>query len=198
MPAPDIFGWTPVTRVDWYVVVAVPCLASLFVADSLLRTRTGRAWAVIRQKEPVATALGIPVVRYKVLAFVVSSMILGLQGAVYAYFIGNITVELWDLNSAISYVAMIVLGGLGSVAGSVIGAAIITLLPFLLANYLSTTPGIPQVFATHPGFITTFLYGAVISVMLLIAPRGVSGFVADGIATARHMLRRFRASGNRV
>ena len=175
IPAADIAFWHPANNRDWYVVLVVFCAIVLFVADNLLRTRAGRAWALIKYKEPVAEALGIPVAQYKVLAFVVSAMLIGLQGAIGAYFVGNVSVEQWDLNVAISYVAMIVLGGLGSISGSVVGAAIVTLLPPAIANFLSTNHAVPAQLASSAGPITTALYGFLIVATLLLAPRGIVG-----------------------
>jgi branched-chain amino acid transport system permease protein len=177
LPPADVLAWHPVNNRDWYLVLLVLCAVVLFAAVNLLRTRAGRAWALIRHKEPVAEALGIPVARYKILAFVVSSMLVGLQGAVTAYFIGNVSVEQWDLNTAIAYVAMIVLGGLGSIAGSVIGAAIVTILPTAIANFLATTPGIPAALSSSAGPLTTVFYGLLIVVTLLVAPRGIAGLI---------------------
>lgn len=177
IPAADIAFWHPANNRDWYVVLVILCAIVLFVADNLLRTRAGRAWALIKHKEPVADALGIPVAQYKVLAFVVSAMLIGLQGAVGAYFVGNVSVEQWDLNVAISYVAMIVLGGLGSITGSVVGAAIVTLLPPAIANFLSTNHAVPAQLASSAGPITTALYGFLIVATLLLAPRGIIGVI---------------------
>lgn len=177
MPVADIVFWHPANNRDWYIVLVVVCAIVLFVADNLLRTRAGRAWALIKHKEPVAEAIGIPVARYKVFAFVVSAMLIGLQGAIGAYFVGNVSVEQWDLNVAISYVAMIVLGGLGSITGSVIGAGIVTLLPPAIANFLSTNHAVPAQLASSAGPITTALYGFLIIATLLLAPRGIVGVI---------------------
>lgn len=175
MPAADIFGWKPTTQLDWYFVLAACSLFVLFVTDNLLRGRAGRAWALIRFREPVAAALGVPVTRYKVLAFVISSMMIGFQGALTAYFIGTVSIEQWDYSTAVAYVAMTVIGGLGSIAGSVVGAAVVILLPVVISNFLATTPDIPSVIVANAGPVTTFTYGLFIALMLLIAPRGLAG-----------------------
>ena len=182
LPKASIFGWQPQTQRDWYFVMLAAAAAVAFVASNLLRTRAGRAWALIQYKEPVASALGIPVAKYKIIAFVLSSMMIGLQGVIGAYFLGNVSVEQWDLNTAISYVAMIVLGGLGSVWGAVVGAAIVTLLPTVIGNVLAA-PGVPSVLASSAGPITTTVYGVLIVTMLLTAPRGIAGLVRDRIRT---------------
>jgi len=177
IPVASIAFWHPANNRDWYVVLVILCAIVLFVADNLLRSRAGRAWALIKHKEPVAEALGIPVSQYKVFAFVVSAMLIGLQGAVGAYFVGNVSVEQWDLNVAISYVAMIVLGGLWSFTGSFLGAAIVTLLPPVLSNFLSTSHAVPAHLASSAGPITTALYGFLIVATLLLAPRGIVGLI---------------------
>lgn len=183
LPAADIAFWHPSNHRDWYIVLVILCALVLFVTDNLLRTRAGRAWTLIKHKEPVAEALGIPVARYKIFAFVVSAMMIGLQGAVGAYFVGNVSVEQWDLNTAIAYVAMIVLGGLGSLVGSVVGAGIVTLLPTGIANFLSTNHSVPAALASSAGPITTAVYGLLIVITLLVAPRGIVGVIEMVAAT---------------
>lgn len=174
----SIFGWQPSSQTQWYIVLAVVYGLCALGVTNLLRTKPGRAWGAISTSEPVASALGISVTRYKMLAFIVSSGIIGLQGALFAYFTGNVSIDAWDLNTAISYVAMIVLGGLGSVFGSTIGALVVTLLPIWIGNFLTTTSGLPTNIASNAGPITTFVYGALICGVLLVAPTGIAGLLA--------------------
>jgi len=192
MPSLEVLGWTPVTRSDWYIIMAVTAAVVLFIADNLLRRSPGRAWAAIRHKESVAAALGIPVTRFKILAFVISSAMIGLQGVLYAYFVGNVTIDLWDLDTAIGYIAMIVIGGLGSIGGSIVGAMLVTLLPFMIGNYLETTHGIPSMIITRAGFITTAIYGLLITLTLLVAPKGVAGAALSACRRIAVVVRRYQ------
>ena len=99
------------------------------ICANLLRSRTGRAWRAIRAHETVAEALGIGIASYKLLAFVISSALAALAGALFAYYRGFVSVEAFSLFLSIQYVAMIIIGGMGSLLGALLGALFVTLLP---------------------------------------------------------------------
>src|SRR5207244_8006985 len=103
--------------------------------------RSGRAWAAIRANETVAEALGIGVASYKLLAFVVSSAITAVAGALFAYYRGFVSVEVFSLFLSIQYVAMIIIGGMGSLFGAVLGAIFVTIFPYIIEIGLFTLPG---------------------------------------------------------
>ena len=106
------------------------CAATLIVCLNLLRSGTGRAWAAIRANETVAEALGIGVAAHKLLAFVISSALTALAGALFAYYRGFVSVEAFSLFLSIQYVAMIIIGGMGSLLGAILGAMFVTLFPY--------------------------------------------------------------------
>jgi branched-chain amino acid transport system permease protein len=178
----SVFGWQPLSQNDWYYLIAPFAAVCMFVAANLAHTRAGRNWAAIRYSETVAAGIGVPVQRYKLIAFVVSSMMIGLEGALLAYFLGFVASDTWDIQVSMSYVAMIILGGLGSLTGSVIGAVIVTLLPTLIANFLATQHGLPTVITSNAGPVSTFVYGLLIVVALLVAPRGAMGILRSAWA----------------
>ena len=98
----------------WYFVLLAAAALTLLACVNLLRSRTGRAWRAIRAHEVVAEALGIAIARYKLLAFVISSALASVAGALFAYYRGFVSVEAFSLFLSIQYIAMIIIGGMGS------------------------------------------------------------------------------------
>jgi branched-chain amino acid transport system permease protein len=130
VPPLAVLGYRIRTGVQWYyVLVALAALATL-VAVNLMRSRVGRAWMAIRDREVAAASLGIAVARLKLLAFVASSVATALAGAIWAYQRSFVSVEAFSFFVTIEYIAMIVIGGMGSPLGAVLGAAFVTLLPY--------------------------------------------------------------------
>ena len=155
-----------------WMVVAVLALA----ARNLLRTRPGRALHAVRDRDQAAEVIGVSLVHWKVGAFVVSSGYAACAGAMYAAFARYVSPLDWGLFLSISYVAMIVVGGIGSVAGSILGALFLTLLPRLVE---AVSGSLPFVNATGgQGGITVFtlnqaLFGLLIVGFLLWEPMGL-------------------------
>ena len=113
--------------------VAMAAGTALFAAN-LFRTRMGRAFVAVRDQDIAASVIGVNVFRTKLLAFATSSFFVGLAGAMIAYYRTIITWERFTLETSIVYLAMIIVGGLGTIRGSFLGAALITLLPALITN----------------------------------------------------------------
>jgi branched-chain amino acid transport system permease protein len=160
---------------------------------NLGRSRVGRALMAIRDREVTAEVVGIAVARYKVAAFVISSGIAGLAGGLYAAFTQFVSPTEWGLLLGVQYLAMIVVGGIGSVAGSILGALVITILPFAVQAVSSLIPLISQN-PSDGGIITAFalnqiLFGVIIIVFLMRAPRGLSG-AFEALASKLRTVRR--------
>ncbi|MGW0607167.1 branched-chain amino acid ABC transporter permease [Streptomyces sp. NPDC002644] len=152
-----------------------------FTARGLLRGRPGRALVALRDSETAASVMGVPVARYRSSAFVVSSMYAGLAGVLLALSFRRVVPDYFGLVLSIDYLAMIVIGGLGSVAGAVAGAFFVTALPLVMAKYadqlpLVAAPGSPDG-SLGPTEAARYLYGAAIVVILLWAPDGLHGLV---------------------
>jgi branched-chain amino acid transport system permease protein len=181
----DLLGGITVLGVElngdqtfWYAALAVLALAAA-TARNIQRTRIGRAFASIRERDLSAASTGIPVTRIKTTAFVVSSFYAGMAGALLAAYQSYVLPEQWDLLLSIEYVAMIVIGGLGSMAGAVAGAAFVTALPELVRSATGVLPLIEE----RPGptgglsveLVAELLYGAAIVMVLVLEPRGMAG-----------------------
>jgi branched-chain amino acid transport system permease protein len=158
----------------WYVVLLLAAAASLWLCANLLRARSGRAWAAIRGSETVAQTLGIGVARYKLTAFVISSALTALAGGLFAYYRGFVSVEAFSLFLSIQYVAMIIIGGMGSLAGAILGAIFVTLFPYVIEGVMGALGGAVR-FAGLRFAVEAAAFGAVMIAFLLFEPQGLIG-----------------------
>jgi branched-chain amino acid transport system permease protein len=158
----------------WYFVLLVAAATTLLLCANLLRSRTGRAWGAIRAHETVAEALGIGIASYKLLAFVISSAMASVAGALFAYYRGFVSVEAFSLFLSIQYVAMIIIGGMGSLLGALLGALFVTLLPYLLEALLLRLPN-AQSNAGALFAVNYSAFGVVMILFLLFEPLGLVG-----------------------
>jgi branched-chain amino acid transport system permease protein len=125
----------------WYFILLAAAATTLLLCVNLLRARSGRAWRAIRAHETVAEALGISIAGYKLLAFVISSAITAVAGALFAYYRGFVSVEAFSLFLTIQYLAMVIIGGMGSLLGALLGAAFVTIFPYIIETGLLALPG---------------------------------------------------------
>jgi branched-chain amino acid transport system permease protein len=158
----------------WYFVLAAAAAATVVLALNLLRTRTGRAWRAIRDHETVAEALGIGVPGYKLAAFVVSSMLTAVAGALFAYYRGFVSVEAFSLFLSIQYVAMVIIGGMGSILGALLGAGFVTLFPYAIEALIAALPT-PERYANLVFAVNYAAFGLVMVAFLLFEPEGLVG-----------------------
>jgi len=141
----------------------------------LLRSRFGRAFVAVRNNELAAASLGINVNRTKVIAFAWSGLITGLAGALYAALNGRVTPDTFGISQMLMHFAIVMIGGLGSLAGSIIGAVLLTGLPELLRNF----PGLEEI-----------VFSLLLILVLFLMPKGVGGFLAGHIPWLRERLYR--------
>jgi branched-chain amino acid transport system permease protein len=115
------------------------CLAALglaaLVSKNLIRSRTGRALQAIRDRDVAAEVMGVPEVKYKVMAFAISSFYAGVAGALFASFVGRLPPEFWDLVLSVEFIAILLIGGAGTTAGTLLGAFFVVLLPRLMEDF---------------------------------------------------------------
>jgi branched-chain amino acid transport system permease protein len=160
----------------FYLIYPLVVLLLLF-ARNLSRTRPGRAFVAIRDQDLAAEVSGVDVYRYKLLAFGLSSFYAGVAGSLLAYQARLISPENYPISLAIDYLGMIIVGGLGSVLGSILGAAFITLLPEVLRLGSSALSG------HYPGLVELFssmkmgVFGLVIILFLVFEPHGMAARV---------------------
>jgi branched-chain amino acid transport system permease protein len=171
---PSLAGLSLSNPKAWYVVLLAAAGLSLLLCANLLRARSGRAWAAIRANETVAETLGIGVASYKLLAFVLSSALTAIAGALFAYWRGFVSVEAFSLFLSIQYVAMIIIGGMGSLAGAILGAVFVTLFPYAIEAVL-TTLARGTAYAGVLFAVNAAAFGAVMICFLLLEPQGLIG-----------------------
>jgi branched-chain amino acid transport system permease protein len=171
---PRVAGYTISNPRVWYFVLLVFAAAALLICLNLLRSRTGRAWRAIRMHETVAEALGIGVAAHKLLAFVISSSMAAVAGALFAYYRGFVSVEAFSLFLSIQYVAMIIVGGMGSLLGAVLGAVFVTLFPYAIEAALMQLPN-AQAYAGVLFAVNYAAFGVVMILFLLFEPLGLVG-----------------------
>ncbi|WP_328583991.1 branched-chain amino acid ABC transporter permease [Streptomyces sp. NBC_00370] len=159
----------------WYVALAALLGCGLF-ARGVLRGRPGRAMNAIRDHRTAAGVMGVPVARYRAAVFVLSSMYAGLAGVLLALIFQRTVPDYFGMTLALEYLAMIVIGGLGSVAGAVVGAAFVSLLPQVLTHYSDGLPLVsePGAGGVAPGEAARYLYGAAIVAVVLFLPGGLT------------------------
>lgn len=162
----------------YFIVLAITC-AAFAIGAFLLRSRVGRAWVAIRDSEAAALAFGVNVTYYKLLAFIVSAALTGLAGALYAIWAQTANSSMSSADQTIVFLAMIVVGGLGSILGSALGALFVGFLPLLLGQLPSplAVGGLNIQIST----LTTGIYGLLLLLALIFFPAG--------LASAREHLR---------
>ena len=172
--APVIAGFRLYGGKVWYFILLAFAAAALIICANLLRSRSGRAWRAIRAHETVAAALGINVAAYKLLAFVISSAMAAVAGALFAYYRGFVSVEAFSLFLSIQYVAMIIIGGMGSLLGALLGAAFVTLFPYLIEALMQRLPN-AQAYADVLFAVNYAAFGVVMIGFLIFEPQGLVG-----------------------
>ena len=177
----------------------------ILIAKNIHRTRTGRALQAIRDRDIAAEVMGVPEFRYKMMAFAISSFFAGIAGALFASFVGQLPPESWDLILAVEFVAILLVGGAGTIAGTLLGTFFVVTLPRFMEEFahwmteqaagngiwasfwdifVSTGPndfGFVSTSQVAPGFpvpvaaLDTILYGALVVIFLLFEPLGLYG-----------------------
>ena len=160
---------------QFYLIMSIVVLCTFF-AKNLARTRVGRAFIAIRDNDLAAEVMGINLFRYKLLAFFIGCFLAGIAGSLLAHWIGFMNAEQFSLIESILYIGMIIIGGLGTTIGPILGVVFIRLLQQVLTVQLvplleSTFTALPAGFATG---VTPMLFGLVIVLFLILEPRGIA------------------------
>ena len=158
IPAPALFGIEMRTPQHFYYIALVACVFAVFVSYRLTDSRIGRAWNAMREDEQVAEAMGISVVRYKLLASAVGGALGGMAGALFAAKIGSLTSQSFTVLVSITALAVVILGGLGSIRGAILGAFVLV--------------GLPQLLTEFEGYRLS-IYGAALIGIMLFRPQGL-------------------------
>jgi branched-chain amino acid transport system permease protein len=171
LPRLEMAGFVFRQDFHWYWIIAGFAVLVVITGRNLFRTGLGRAFMAVRDQDIAASAIGVNVTRVKVTAFAVSSGLAGLSGALWAHYRGNATPETFLLELSILFVAMVIVGGLGSIAGAVYGAAFMWMVPELITKLLLNVGGTEWV-ARIPHLEMIF-FGLLIMLFLIFEPRGL-------------------------
>ncbi len=160
IPTFFLFGIRLKEPMQRFAIALIMALLTLWVVHAIVNSRTGRAIMTIRDDETAAGFMGINVFYYKVLIFTISAALAGVAGAFYAHNTKFIDSTLFTFDESITILCMIILGGMGSIPGSIIGAIIFAILPELLRDYVQYRP---------------IIYGFIIIIMVIVRPKGILG-----------------------
>ena len=159
----------------YYIALGTTVLVTLGVLN-LLRSATGRAFIAIRDNDRAAEGMGIPIFRYKLLSFAISSFYAGFAGAIWAYYMRSISTEPFTLGLSVEYIAMVIIGGLGSIPGAIFGAIFITGLNEILrfATDAMMNIGAFAGFGLNVASLREFAFGLAIVLFILFEPKGLA------------------------
>jgi branched-chain amino acid transport system permease protein len=174
VPSPKLGSFILNTEKRFYFLTVVMVILAVGYARNLVRSRVGRAFVAIRDRDLAAEIMGINLFRYKLIAFAISSFYAGIAGALWVSFIRIVSPEHFPFHLSIQYLAMIIVGGLGSVIGSIFGAVFMTLVPELL-NVLSGI--LQEAFGGTTQLVVPLkevVFGLLIVVFLMFEPLGLA------------------------
>ena len=163
IPPFGILGWETQTDGQQFLVLAAAAALALFTLQRLVRSRFGRGLRAIAGSEDAAAALGIDVTRARLLAFIAAAVYASLAGSLMAHFIGYISPEIFGLNMVILGFTMLYVGGIGSIAGPLLGSIVIQLLPEAIRGLKD---------------YQDLAYGAALVLILIYAPKGLAGLTS--------------------
>jgi len=174
VPNPMLFGIRINSDFNFYWVTWGLVVVVTMATVNLFRTQYGRAFIAIRDQDIAASVMGVDLFKYKLLAFAVSSFLVGLAGALTAHYRSIVTWERFTVDVSVLYLAMIIIGGLGSVTGSYLGATFMTLLPVILTNIGRALKGSFPIIDSIIPFIQQAAFGLVIILFLIFEPEGLN------------------------
>jgi branched-chain amino acid transport system permease protein len=173
---PQIFGLhMSDDRVFYFIVVPLAILC-VIGSRNLFRTNVGRSFIAIRDRDIAASLIGINVLKYKLYSFAISSFFAGVAGGLWAYYMTIINPEAFQLTTSIDYIAMIIVGGMGTVLGPVFGSIFVVLLPEAIQRTMEILQPILHIDYTFVAF-KQIVFGFFISVFLIFEPKGLTEIV---------------------
>ena len=176
LPQAKILQWEIAGDKSFFFLIFLCLVLMTWFAVNIMRSKYGRAFIAIRDNDRAAEGMGIPIFKYKLLSFAISSFYAGFAGALWAYYMVSVTTEPFNLSLSVEFIAMVIIGGMGNIPGAIFGATFITLLNELL-RYITG-------FLMNIGFVTSsglnmaplreFVFGLSIVLFILLEPRGIA------------------------
>ncbi|PIE33201.1 branched-chain amino acid ABC transporter permease [candidate division KSB3 bacterium] len=175
IPAPALLGWSLSTNRHFYYVILLMDIIVVFLLFRVVHSRIGRAFMAIRDDDLAAVSLGISTFRYRLLALAISTCFCGIAGCFYAHYATYISVDSFGVSESFIILTMIIVGGMGTITGPIVGAIVMTAFPEIFRFFLE---------------YRMVAYGIILIVMILFRPEGILG--VPGIAGTEGVLAKFR------
>ena len=178
IPPPSIGGFAFDTYQRFYYLILFTLILVVILSKNLIHSRAGRALLSIRESESASAAMGVNTSKYKIMVFMCSAFFAGVAGALYAHEVHYISPDSFKAAESTSVLAMMVVGGIGHLPGSIMGGVLLTVIPELLRSF---------------GDIRLVLYGMAIVLIVVFSPRGIGGLLDtldEAILGKRKLLRR--------
>jgi branched-chain amino acid transport system permease protein len=160
VPRPDLFIWSPVTHRDHYYLALALLILAVLAVRRVVRSPLGVSLVAARDDDRAAASIGIRVARVRTIAFALAAFIAGAAGALYAHYTTFVSVEPFLIHHMVEVLAMVAIGGLGTTAGPIVGAVVLTALPELLRELAS---------------LRMVLFGALLMLFIWLRPQGLVG-----------------------
>ncbi len=164
VPTAHIAGFAFDSDYKLYYLIIPVTLGMTILAKNLVNGYIGRAFIALRESEIAAQTIGIDLARYKTIAFAISAFYTGVAGGLFAYLITYLSPDAFTIELSVDFIAMIVIGGMGSILGSIIGAVVLTGMQQVLAGLLD---------------LQILIFGISLIVFMIFMPKGISGMVYD-------------------
>lgn len=172
-PPLETFGFVIDAAWERYLLCLGFLIVLTVIAKNLVRSALGRAWMAIRDMDVAAEVIGIPMLRTKMLAFAISSFYCGIAGALWAFvYLGAVEAQAFDIFRAFQVLFMVIIGGLGSIVGSYLGAAFIVILPIVITNVAALFGG--SVATDTLASLELVVFGGLIVFFLVVEPFGLA------------------------
>ncbi len=196
VPRPQLPAWTadwPFIGTDsdegmvissnlaWYILLLPICSLSMLFLSNLTRSREGRAFAAVRERDVSASLIGINVARTKLLAFAVSSAVVTMSGALSSYYLGARGEDSFPIQTTLNFAIMIVVGGFSSIQGAIFGALFFHAMPEITKWLRGEAPILKDIdyLQDHAGEIDLLLFGLLVVLVLITKPDGLTGLWRD-------------------
>jgi branched-chain amino acid transport system permease protein len=167
IPRPTILGITIVSNAQFFILTACLCAITILISARLANAPFGRVLRTIREDEVFALSLGKNVAKYKITVFMLSASLAALAGSIYAYYIVSIDPTGFTIMESIFIIAILIIGGSGSILGPVVGAIILVTLPEILRSI-----GMPDALAAN---LRQIIYGGLLVIFMVWRPQGILG-----------------------
>jgi len=176
LPSPQIMNWQVSGDKAFFFLIFMSLVLMTLIAVNIMRSKYGRAFIAIRDNDRAAEGMGIPIFKYKLLAFGISSFYAGFAGALWAYYMVSITTEPFNLGLSVEYIAMVIIGGMGNIPGAIFGATFITMLNELLRYTTGILMNISAIasLGLNMAPLREFVFGLAIVLFILIEPKGMA------------------------